>query len=402
MIGPVVRFVWHRKRQNSLLILEVFFSFLVVFVVATLGVDLWDNYHLPLGFNGQDVWSVTLARSERGVDSPSAEQNERFEQLLREVRGLEPVVAAAGSTVAPYEVGGMYGAWTAATGRRVEVQISDVTDGARDVLSLEMVQGRWFEPGDDALDWRPVVIDQGLAAELYGAEDPLGKQLRERDSDSDHNPRERVVGVMSAFRKGGELSEPGSFAFRRARLKDADERAPRRLLLRLKPGTPAAFEEELMKRMQAVAPLWSFQVESLEQSRATSFRLRLAPVVAGGVVGFFLLVMVALGLSGVLWQNVIGRTREIGLRRAVGATRWAVLGQILLELVIVTLFGLVLGTLLVVQAPLLGAGGIVSRAAFVKGLSLALAVMIAMACACGLYPGWLASRVQPADALRYE
>jgi putative ABC transport system permease protein len=399
MIGPVLKFVWHRKRLNALLIVEIFFSFLVAFVVATLGVELAAKYRRPLGFSFEDVWSVSIDVGPRSDDQPAAGELQLFTRLLQEASALPRVEAAAGSVSAPYELGGMFGAWDLPNGGRVEVEMSDVTDGLRDVLGLEIVRGRWFEPADEALSWRPIVVDLDLARKLYGDEDPIGKAFRDRDEGT---PEERVVGVMSGFRKGGELSLDHFFAFRRARLLDPQERVLRRLLLRVKPGTPPAFEEELVRRLQATAPQWSFQAQSLVSARETSFRVFQAPLLAGGLIASFLMIMVGLGLSGVLWQNVVRRTREIGLRRAVGATRGDVYRQILLEILILTGFGLVLGTALVVQIPMLTGEVYVSGAAFAKGLAFAAGAMLALAAACGLYPAWLASRVPPADALRHE
>ena len=71
--------------------------------------------------------------------------------------------------------------------------------------------------------------------------------------------------------------------------------------------------------MQAIAPNWSFEVQPLYESRDSNFKRRLLPIIVVGVVAIFLLIMVALGLTGVLWQNVTQRTKEIGLRRAKGA-----------------------------------------------------------------------------------
>jgi putative ABC transport system permease protein len=136
--------------------------------------------------------------------------------------------------------------------------------------------------------------------------------------------------------------------------------------------------------------------------RQTSFRMYLLPLLAGGVVAFFLMIMVGLGLSGVLWQNVIRRTHELGLRRAVGASRTQVFVQILLEVLCLTGVGLLLGVVLVLQLPLLGIGAFVPPAVYAAGLLGAMAAIVLLAAGCSLYPATLASRVTPAEALRYE
>ena len=60
MTRHLVRLIWNRKRQNLLLTIEIFCSFLVVFVVSTLGIYFWDNYRQPLGYKWQNVWRVSV------------------------------------------------------------------------------------------------------------------------------------------------------------------------------------------------------------------------------------------------------------------------------------------------------------------------------------------------------
>ena len=78
-----------------------------------------------------------------------------------------------------------------------------------------------------------------------------------------------------------------------------------------------------------------------------------APVAAIGLVAGFLMLMVALGLTGVLWQSVTQRTQEIGLRRAKGAERVQVQRQILAELVVMTSMAVLVAAVLVAQVPLI-------------------------------------------------
>ncbi len=213
----------------------------------------------------------------------------------------------------------------------------------------------------------------------------------------------RVIGVVNDFRKAGELMPNGNFMFQLQRQGGgSDARLPSHLLVRVRPGTPAQFEEILVKRMQQVAPDWSFEIRPLSQVRATTFRFFLTPLIVAGTVSFFLLLMVGLGLIGVLWQNLLQRTREIGLRRAAGASRAAVHRQVILEQLLLTTLGVSIGTLLVVQVPILDLINVLSRPVFAGGLALALTVIYFISILCVLYPSAMAARVQPADALRYE
>jgi putative ABC transport system permease protein len=398
MIRHLLKLVWNRKRANALMILETCVSFLVVFAVLTLGLFFLDNYRRPLGFEWKNVLNVRLGMGPSGGPGSSPEQAATFARLVQEVRSLGPVEAVAASWVVPFDQGGLATVYKV-NGKRVEMAGDVTTVGFDKVMGLKLVAGRWFQEADAALAWEPIVIDQDLARTVYGSGDPVGKPFGEPHS-GEHQLR--VIGVVSDFRKSGELMPNDNFMFRFASIDHPTDAALRNLLIRVRPGTPVAFEETLVKRMQEVAPDWSFTVRPLSQVRATMFRLFLTPLIAAGTLAFFLLLMVGLGLIGVLWQNLLQRTREIGLRRAAGASRAAVHRQVILEQLLLTTLGVTIGTLLVIQVPILDLIGVLSRPVFASGLALALAVIYLLSVVCVLYPSTLAAKVQPAEALRYE
>ena len=402
MMRHLLKLVWNRKRTNALIILEIFFSFLVVFVVSTLGIFFWDNYRQPLGYSWQNVWKVEVDMKSAGgrhdEDPAKAARLKVMERMLGEIEALEPIESAAVGMISPYDQGG----WTSGeniNGKEVEMEANAVTDRFADVMGMELVSGRWFREEDSNLAYDPIVVDQDLAREMFGDEDAVGKQFGEPPPGE--KPR-RIVGVVSEFRKSGELSARTNFMFQRLRLDVPFWFEPRSILIKVRPGTPAAFEEELAKLLQGIAPEWSFQIKPLAQERTSVFNEMLAPLVAGGIIAFFLLLMVALGLFGVLWQNLLQRTRELGLRRATGASRSSVHRQVLSEQAILTSFGVLLGTILVIQIPVLDLIGFIRPEVFAGGLLFAMAAIYLLSTLCAFYPSSMASRVQPAEALRYE
>ncbi|HET9228155.1 MAG TPA: ABC transporter permease [Thermoanaerobaculia bacterium] len=400
MTRHLLKLVWNRKRTNALIILEIFFSFLVVFLVGTLAIYFWDNYRQPLGYSYANVWRVTVDMKAGNEDDEAtkAARLKILERLLGEAERLDPVESAAAAMVSPYDQGG----WTSGMnieGKDVEMEANSVTDNFAEVLGLELVSGRFFQDSDSALAYDPLVIDQDLAQTLYGNENPVGRQFGEPAPSE--RPR-RIVGVVREFRKGGELSARSNFMFERLRLDQSSWFQPRSLLIKVRPGTPPAFEEELATLLQGVAPDWSFRIKPLHEVRSATFRELLTPLVAGGIIAFFLLLMVALGLFGVLWQNLLQRTRELGLRRAAGASRSSVHRQVISEQAILTSFGVLLGTILVIQVPILGLVGFIRPEVFAGGLLFAMAAIYLLSTLCAFYPSSMASRVQPAEALRYE
>jgi putative ABC transport system permease protein len=408
MIKHLCKLVWNRKRINFLVTLEIFFSFLVVFAVIVFAVYYTANYRRPLGFDYQNIWYIGVERRAANGDKDRPQQLETSRRLLAALREFGEVESAAGVWGAPYSLGD----WTGGrddkkTGKSVEYGCNTVTADLKDVLGLLIVSGRWFGKEDDGASYRPVVINRKMARDLFGDEDPLGKDIS--DPEDKEKVEQRVVGLIDDFRKNGEFAELEGYVIYRNDLtfkpgarSEMQGSPPRSLLIKVRPGTTAALEEMLLARLQTEAKDWSFSIKPLVEMRASVFQEYLVPMAAFGLVAGFLLIMVGLGLTGVLWLNVTQRTKEMGLRRAKGATRRRIYKQILGELFIVTTIGLVVGTLVVVQFPLLDLLGFATPEVYTISIFISLGLIYLLTTVCGLYPSLLAMRIHPAEALHYE
>lgn len=396
MIRHLLKLAWNRKRANALIIGEIFLSFLVLFAVITAAVTFSMNWKRPLGFDYQNVWDVRMDFDIDVREKVSDELRASVGRMLSEARSFPQVESAAGSNTPPYAFSTAEGSWMI-NGKQVRLTFDDVTDDFAKVMRMNVTRGRWFTAEDDAATYSPVVVDENAARALYGDENPIGKKF-----DEDEHGVMRIVGVVPAYRKDGETSSKMNMVFHRVSFNRDAGRLGNNILVRLRPGTPASFEEELVSRLQRVAPNVTFRVRHMDAMRDTALRFRLAPVVVGAVIAAFLISMVALGLTGVLWQSVTKRTRELGLRRAMGASGSTVHRQILAEVALLATIAVLIGTILIAQLPILGVLGWVTPNAFITGFVVALATIYGLTVLCGLYPSWLASRLQPADALRYE
>jgi putative ABC transport system permease protein len=252
-----------------------------------------------------------------------------------------------------------------------------------------------------------------MAEEFFGSANPVGQIIPELPAEQrgplagrTRRPK-RVVGVIEEFRQFGELSTPGPVMFYRASLDAPADRLelPENLVIRVAPGTTAALEETILRRLGTLAPGWSFGVQPVDALRDDMLRSHMMPLIIVGVVAGSLLLMVALGLTGVVWQSVTQRMREFGLRRAQGASAAAVGWQVVAELVVMTSFAVVAGLVLIAQIPLLPLPpelAIVPRPVFVSGVVAAVLAVYLVTMACAWYPSRLATRVPPALALHYE
>jgi putative ABC transport system permease protein len=413
MIKHICKLVWNRKRINFLITLEIFISFLVVFAVLVMVVYYADNYRQPLGFDYQNVWNIQIGVVEKSGAKEKEErpqQIEKFKRVLAAVREFGEVETVAGAGLVPYTNGN----WTNCTdikGKSVCFWGNSVTDDFKDVFRVNLVNGRWFGKEDDGASYKPVVINKLLARERFGNEDPVGKALNPREEkkpgdkeekEDDKYVEERIVGIIDDFRKNGEFAELKGYAIFRNSLALADDRPSRALAVRVQPGTTAIFEEKLLKRLQAEANDWSFTIKPLAQMREEMNQKSIVPMTAFAVVAGFLMIMVGLGLIGVLWQSVTQRIKEIGLRRAKGATKRRIHNQILGELLVITTCGAIVGVLVVVQFPLLDVMGFASPKVYTYATVISLVLIYALTAVCGLYPSWLATKVHPAEALHYE
>jgi putative ABC transport system permease protein len=396
VIKHLLKLVWNRKGANALIVAEIFISFLVVFAVLTGAITLIGGWRRPIGFDYNNVWNVRMEFDVNGNQKAPPELTETVARMIDEVRRMPQVESVALSTTPPYSFSTSEGTRNI-NGRQVTMLFDEVDDSFAKVMKLKLVTGRWFNKEDDAAQNPPIVVDTNTAMEIYGTTDVLGKTWEESE-----DTLYKIVGVVTSYRKDGEASLPMNMVFRRIAPDGRYGRLGNNLMLRLHPGTPAEFEQQLVAKLQQVAPKMTFRVRHLDQMRDNLLRTRLSPIILGGIVGSFLIAMVALGLTGVLWQTVTKRTREIGLRRALGASGPAVRRQILLEVALLATIALVIGSVIVLQLPILGVFKLVTPPAYAAGFAGALATIYALTVLCGLYPGWLASRLEPADALRYE
>jgi putative ABC transport system permease protein len=420
MTRHLVRLIWNRKRQNLLLTIEILCSFLVVFVVALVGLTFAVNAQAPIGYDTDRVWVVDVGRprtlpGQDGAEAAkAAEARERdaFTRLLAAVRELPQVEIAAGTFSAPYINATWISGVTLTDGRKIDYLYNRATDDFTRLLAMPVVAGRGFSREDDGAGARPVLINLQAARAIFGDANPIGKVIPERDEPNERRPSDppprprRVVGVLEEYRQHGKYSMRQPVLLDRMQLDVEDGGIPDRLLIRVKPGTTTAFEPVLVRRLQREAAEWSFEVSTMDRLRERNHKDYLMPLAVLAVIAGFLLLMVVLGMTGVIWQSVTVRLREFGLRRAAGASGLSVRRQVFAEMAVMTSFALVTGGVIVGQIPFLPLPNellvVVSPGVYIGAVALSAAAIYCLTLACGWYPSRLAARIPPADALRYE
>ncbi|WP_237144669.1 ABC transporter permease [Pontibacter pamirensis] len=372
---------------------EIFFCFLVLFGVLSLVVYNVRNYTKPLGFEHENVWLLTM----RPTNDSSALNHQNLEQVLQRVRAFPEVQYASLSTSnAPFAFSQMTDVLSYGSVKDLQTDVYEAEDDFQGVMQLELSQGRWFGPADNASHHEPIVINKALQEQLFLAEDPLGKLIHKNDSTN-----YRVVGVLDHYRASSEFAAESPAMFSRINLQKNKDSFWGELLIRVKPGTGVNIEEKMVKEISGISKDWTLEVATLEKMRQNKAKLTLVPMIALGFICAFLIFNVALGLFGVLWYNINSRHSEIGLRRALGADSRQIYLQFIGEVLVLATFGLLLGVVFAMQIPLLQVFQ-VGSVVYTIAIAGAVATIYLLTVLCAFYPSRQAAAIHPATALHEE
>jgi len=398
MLRHLLQLTWKRKSRNLMLSLEILLAFAIVFGIAAFGLRYWQLYREPIGFDGTDTWSVLMLFSDVQAESVTPDT---YDLLRRSLLELPEVRAVGFATHAPYTLS----TWRAnfkspQTGATMLTDTIELSDDAAAALGMHLEAGRWFDATDEGRAELPAVLNRSMAAALFPGRPALGQRFLSAEAGPPSTYR--VVGIVDDFRNKGPFMTPTNFVIARFAPHTSQSRV-RVVLLKVAPGTPRAFEAKLNQRLKAFRNDWSYEIAPLTAMRATLLKEQLVPMAVVAVIAAFMLLMVAFGLFGVLWQNTTRRIPEIGLRRALGASAGSIYRQIVAEQLLLCSVAIAAALVLLVQLPLTGAlGETLNWPVFAGATLLSMAVIYLLSLACSLYPGWRASRLDPAAALHYE
>jgi putative ABC transport system permease protein len=401
MLSHLFKLIWNKKKQNGLLITEMFISFIVMFAVFTLVVNCYYNYKQPMGLDYENVWVVNFPAPQHLTSNDSAVI---FHDALRNMLKSMPEISEvtfSGNNV-PFSMNTSNTMVNNGNHKRV---MSNVYNGGEDylkVLNIKLKSGRWITKADAMSKNRVVVITQQLEKELFDGKDAVGKKLGDdfpgAPGESPQANQMQIVGVVD------DAKDKGSYhAIENGIYKPIDTSWARwagTMLLKVKPGATAAFESKLFKSLSNAIGT-NIEIEHLDKKLRSKNKAMLVPILIAFVVAGFLIINVALGLFGVLWYNINKRRGEIGLRRAVGATGSSVSKQLVGEALVLSTISLIIGCFFAVQFPLLNVFDLPS-VIYIIAIILAVVFIYALVTVCALYPGRQAAAIYPAVALHEE
>jgi len=390
--------------RNALVVVQVALS-LVLLVGAGLFLrSLRNASSIDIGIKPDNVLLMAV---DPKLNRYSREKTQQFlEQLRERVSALPGVRSMSFVDSLPLSIGGVnYGfRIEGGKGRAEQTLVADtfnVGSGYWETMGIPLLRGRDFsrKTGDD----RAAIVNQTLARHAFGNEDPVGRQML--SDELGQKTSYTIIGVArnSKSRTLGEEPRDCAYLFVEANPDKAFSFFGISIAVKTA-GNPAALARPVRDRIAALDP--NLAILSTETMREHVDKSLLIPQVSAtllGVSGAVGLILAAIGLYGVMSFSVRRRTREIGIRMALGAEPGGVLAMVVRQGLMLTGVGLAIGLAIslavgrLAESLLYGVGGTDPITLIAVPFVLLSATLVAI-----VVPARRAARVGPTTALRME
>lgn len=284
--------------------------------------------------------------------------------------------------------------------------VSGVSSNFQDVNNWTMAEGRFISSKNVENRERVAVVGQTAVKNLFAGEDPVGKEIRVK------NIPFRVIGVLNSKGNGTMGNDQDDVIF--IPYTTAMERVEGVDYLRM--VYVVASDDNGIDRLQSDIEnllrvrhsikdtnLDDFNIQNMKSIMETMEQTTGTLTLFLGAVAAISLVVGGIGIMNIMLVSVTERTREIGIRKALGATYFVIVTQFLIEAVVISLMGGLIGIALGIGASkLIGLASGMSTVISVPTIVLSFAFSMAIGLVFGIYPARKAAKLNPIDALHYE
>ena len=390
----------HAAMRRALIVAEVALAVVLLAGAGLMLRSLIGLQRVNPGFDASGLLTGEVSLPRLRYDT-GEKQRQFFEQVLDRVRALPGTTAAGAATVLPlagYD-------WTGdlfiegREGNQLDgLRHKTITPGYLETLGLRIAAGRSYAPADDARAMPVILVNQALARRAFLDEDPVGRRIA-----FSRSPRavwRTIIGVVSD-EKQDALSEPTEPEVYWSHLQSAESRMA--IVLRTS-GEPSALASGLREAIGSVDPqVVVADIAPMDALIARSVARERFSATLVSVFGAAALLLAAVGIYGLAAFLVTSRTREFGVRLALGASRAGIFGLVLRQNLGLAALGMACGMALVLSLSRV-VGSLLYGIGPRDPLTLAgsAIVLLAAAVAASLIPARRAVRIDPATALRAE
>ena len=394
------------NRIRALLVIgEIAVSFVLLMGAGLLINSFMHLRNLHPGFRANHLLTMKIPLSE--VKYPDKERRSPFyAEVLRRVQALPGVqsAAVAGNLPLTYDGDsmpiGIEGRTDPPPDQRPDVILRVVGPGYFSTMGIPLVRGRDFSEQDKADSARVVIVSEKTARHFWPGENPIGKRLKP-GSTNRNIPWIEIIGVVKDVRQNDFVSEPKMQMY--MPYQQLNSFAPNALVVRtnVEPLSLAGAVRNAIWAVDKDQPVSNLR--SMDEIVSEAVARQRFSMLLLGIFAALAMVLAAVGIYGVMSYSIAQRTREIGLRIALGAQKSDVLKMILRQGLRFVAAGLAIGlaasfVLTRVMASLLFGISATDPATFVS-ISL---VLIAVALLASYIPAVRAMKIDPMLALRYQ
>lgn len=401
----------HTRLRNMLVVAEIAISLVLLVGAGLMLRSLRAVLRQDAGFDARNVLTFNVNLPDDSYPSDKAYPNNslsalRFDhEFIRRLRNSPGVLDVGSTNIVPTSGNGgtirfLVEGRPTAQGMEDECNLLTVNPGYFSTLKIPLVAGRLFTANDSLDGPEVVVVNRAFAKAYFPDEDPMGKRIRFTFNAKE--PYRQIVGIV------GDVAELDLAAPRPPLIYFPNDQGPNTFLSYLvrTAGDPLAFVSTARAVLHDIDPqLPLIQPQTVEDiaNQSPSVFLRRYPSYLIGSFAGLALILAMVGLYGLISYLVLQRTREIGIRVALGAQRRDILRIVLRQGILAALGGIVLGTAAglaltrLLSSLLYG----VSPGDGLTFMGSAVLLLLVAFAACAI-PAARATRVDPIVALRYE